>query len=103
MRGDQGFNAKLGRKRTGHDGRLAVGLKKGEVIMAEVLIGEKTAEIRVTAPSVLVAEEKLKALLKPAGLAPDRMRCEMKLLTADGEWSFSFSGRVKLLNQDKGD
>ena len=70
--------------------------------MADVYIGEKTMELRVTGPSILVAEEKLKSILRPAGLVPDKMRCEIKPLTAEGEFSFSFSGRVKLLNQDNG-
>lgn len=70
--------------------------------MAEVYIGEKTMEIRVTGPSIVVAEEKLKTILKPAGLVPDRMRCEIKPITAEGEFAFSFSGRVKLLSQDNG-
>ena len=68
--------------------------------MAEVYIGEKTMEIRVTGPSIVVAEEKLKTILRPAGLVPDKMRCEIKPLTAEGEFSFSFSGRVKLVHQD---
>ena len=70
--------------------------------MAEVYIGEKFMEIKVTGPSIMVAEEKLKSLLKPAGLVPDRMKCDMRMITPEGEIAFNFSGRVKLINQDKG-
>lgn len=59
------------------------------------LVGEKTIEIRITAPSYMVAETKLVNLLKPAGLVPDRIRCEIKQLTSDGEFAFLFVGRVK--------
>lgn len=58
-------------------------------------IGEMTMELRVTAPSIMVAEEKLVSLLRPAGLVPNRMRCDGKQLTAEGEFVFLFNGRVK--------
>lgn len=67
--------------------------------MAENFVGEKTMEIRVTGPSMLVAKEKLVSALKPAGLEPDRMRCEIRPLTPEGEFSFSFSGRVKEITE----
>ena len=58
-------------------------------------VGEKTMDIRVTAPSYMVAEQKLLNMIKPAGLLPDRMRCEIRRVTQDGEFEFHFVGRVK--------
>ena len=46
--------------------------------MAE-FVGEKVMDLRITGPSYMVAETKLVSLLQPAGLVPDRMRCEIRL------------------------
>lgn len=61
--------------------------------MAEI-IGEKIIDLRITAPSYLVAETEFISMLRQAGLVPDRPRCEIKRITRD-EFDFHFVGRVK--------
>jgi len=63
--------------------------------------GEKTMDIRVTGPSFMVGEQKLLSILKPAGLVPDRMRCDMRMITQGGEIEFHFVGRVKIITAAK--
>ena len=67
--------------------------------MAEY-VGEKVMDLRITGPSYMVAETKLVSLLQPAGLVPDRMRCEIRRITQDGEFEFHFVGRVKPTGRD---
>lgn len=67
--------------------------------MAEY-VGEKIMDIRITGPSYLVAETKLVAMLQPAGLVPDRIRCEIRRITQDGEFEFHFVGRVKAIARE---
>jgi len=59
--------------------------------------GEKTMDIRVTGPSFMVGEQKLLSILKPAGLVPDRMRCDMRMITQ----GVHFVGRVKTITAAK--
>lgn len=68
--------------------------------MAE-FVGEKIFDTRITGPSYMVAEMKLVQMLKPAGLIPDRMRCEFRRLTSEGEFEFHFMGRVKVAAPEK--
>ena len=65
--------------------------------MAE-LVGDKTFDTRLSAPTYAVAEEKLVALLKQAGLTADRMRCQVRRVT-EKEFEFHFEGRVKPVAQ----
>ena len=67
------------------------------------LFGEKRFETKIAAANVAQADEKLLQLLSAAGLVPEKMPCEIRRLTADGDlFEFAYSGKVKPAPADNG-